>query len=116
MKRLEGRAALVTGAASGIGRASAKLFAAEGAWVLVVDKAPEVEATAAAIRDAGGTAIAIQADAGSEEDVARAVDTAVREFGGLDACYANAGISGGYTPFLEMDADEWMGILRVNLV
>jgi NAD(P)-dependent dehydrogenase (short-subunit alcohol dehydrogenase family) len=116
MKRLEGRAALVTGAASGIGRASAKLFAAEGAWVVVVDKAPEVEATAAAIRDAGGTAIAIQADAGSEEDVARAVDTAVREFGGLDACYANAGISGGYTPFLEMDADEWMGILRVNLV
>ena len=116
MKRLEGRAALVTGAASGIGRASAKLFAQEGAALVVLDRTPEVEETAKAIRVAGGTAIALTADAGSEEDVARAVETALREFGRLDACYANAGISGSYTPFLEMGADEWMQILRVNLV
>lgn len=116
MKRLDGRAALVTGAASGIGRASAKLFAQEGAWVVVMDRAPEVEETAAAIRAAGGAAVALQGDAGSEDDVAKAVNTAIREFGGLDACYANAGISGGYTPFLEMTGEEWMGILKVNLV
>ena len=116
MKRLEGRAALVTGAASGIGRASAKLFAQEGAWVVVMDRAPEVEETAKAIRASGGTAVALKGDAGAEEDVANAVDTAVREFGGLDATYANAGVSGGYTPFLEMTGEEWMGILRVNLV
>lgn len=116
MKRLDGRAALITGAASGIGRASAKLFAQEGAWVVVMDKAPEVEETAKAIRALGGTAVALKGDAGSEDDVAKAVDTAIREFGGLDACYANAGISGGYTPFLEMTGEEWMQILRVNLV
>lgn len=116
MKRLNGRAALVTGAASGIGRASAKLFAAEGAKVVAVDRAPEVEETVAMIRKAGGTAVALQGDVGSEDDVAKAVATAVREFGTLDAAYANAGISGGYTPFLEMTAEEWMGVLRVNLI
>jgi NAD(P)-dependent dehydrogenase (short-subunit alcohol dehydrogenase family) len=102
MKRLEGRAALVTGAASGIGRASAKIFAEEGAWVVCVDRAKEVEETAAIIAKAGGQAIAMIGDAGSEDDVKRAVDLAVSEFGGLDACYANAGISGDWTPFLEL--------------
>jgi NAD(P)-dependent dehydrogenase (short-subunit alcohol dehydrogenase family) len=116
MKRLEGRAALVTGAASGIGRASAKLFAAEGAWVVVVDRAKEVEETAAQINAASGQAVAMLGDAGSEADVARAVDTAVREFGGLDACYANAGIGGGWTPFLELSAEDWLEVLRINLV
>jgi NAD(P)-dependent dehydrogenase (short-subunit alcohol dehydrogenase family) len=57
MKRLEGRAALVTGAASGIGRASAKIFAEEGAWVVCVDRAKEVEETAAMIEKAGGHAM-----------------------------------------------------------
>ena len=117
MKRLEGRAALVTGAASGIGRASAKIFAEEGAWVVCVDRAREVEETAAMIEKSGGHAIAMIGDAGSEDDVKRAVDLAVSEFGGLDACYANAGISGGWTPtFLELTAEDWMKILQVNLI
>ena len=116
MKRLEGRAALVTGAASGIGRASANIFAEEGAWVVCVDRAKEVEETAAMIEKAGGHAIAMIGDAGSEDDVKRAVDLAVSEFGGLDACYANAGISGDWTPFLELTADHWLKILQVNLI
>jgi len=116
MKRLEGKTALVTGAASGIGRASAKVFAAEGASVVAVDRAPEVGATAEAIKSAGGRSIALRTNAADETDVAAAVDAAVREFGALDVCYANAGISGGAKPFFELDAKDWMQVLEVNLV
>ena len=114
--RLQDRVALVTGAASGIGRASAKLFAAEGAKVVVFDRSPDVEQTAQAIRDAGGQAIALTGDAGAEADVAKAVETAVSQFGGLDICYANAGVSGGYTPLFEMTAEHWTELLRINLI
>ena len=116
MKRLEGKSAIVTGAASGIGRASAILFAQHGARVVAVDRAPEVQATAHAIRQAGGQAIALVRDAAQEADVADAVQTAVREYGGLDVCFANAGISGGLRPFDDWSAADWMNILAINLV
>ena len=117
MGRLQGRGALVTGAASGIGRASAKLFAKEGAKVVVVDRAGEVEDTAKAIKAAGGEAIALKADASNEADVLGAVDLAVERFGALDVCFANAGISGiGMPPFFELGADDWAVILKVNLI
>jgi NAD(P)-dependent dehydrogenase (short-subunit alcohol dehydrogenase family) len=116
MGRLQDRVALVTGAGSGIGRASAKLFAAEGAKVVVFDRAASVEDTAKAIRDAGGQATAMIGDAGLEADVAKAVATAVSTYGGLDICYANAGVSGGYTPLFEMTADNWTELLRINLI
>ena len=104
MNTLQGKTAFITGAASGIGRASALLFAAEGAAVVALDREPQVEATVAAIRSAGGRAIALIKDSSAEEDVAGAVATAVTEFGSLDVCYANAGISGGLVPFLEETA------------
>jgi NAD(P)-dependent dehydrogenase (short-subunit alcohol dehydrogenase family) len=116
MGRLEGRVALVTGAASGIGRATAKLFAAEGAKLVVFDRAAEVDQTAQAIRDAGGEAIAVSGDAGLEADIAGAVETAVAGFGGLDVCYANAGVSGGYVPLFELTAEHWTELLRINLI
>jgi len=116
MKRLEGRVALVTGAASGIGRASAKLFAGEGAKVVAVDRAAEVAATAEAIKGAGGTARAIACDVSNEAEIAAAVDAAVKEFGTLDVLYANAGVSGGLKPFLELDAADWLAVLQVNLI
>jgi NAD(P)-dependent dehydrogenase (short-subunit alcohol dehydrogenase family) len=117
MGRLEGKVAIVTGAASGIGRASAKLFASEGATVLAVDRAKEIEETGKAIKDAGGHALALTADASNEEDVARVVDRAVKEFGKLDVMFANAGISGGgQRPFFELDANEWRQVLDVNLI
>jgi NAD(P)-dependent dehydrogenase (short-subunit alcohol dehydrogenase family) len=117
MGRLQDRVALVTGAASGIGRASAKLFASEGAKVVVVDRAAGVEETAEAIRKAGGEAIALVGDAGAEEDVAKAVATAVEKFGGLDICYANAGVgTTSFDPPMEQTGEQWLALLRINLV
>lgn len=116
MKRLEGRSAVVTGAASGIGRASSILFAQHGASVVCVDRSPDVEATAAAIRDSGGRAIALIKDASNEDDVAEMMQTAVKQHGGLDVCYANAGIGGGVPVYDELTADDWMAILKVNLI
>jgi NAD(P)-dependent dehydrogenase (short-subunit alcohol dehydrogenase family) len=117
MGRLEGRVALVTGAASGIGRATAKLFAQEGAKVVVMDRAPAVEETAKAIVDAGGEAVALTGDAGLEPDVAKAVEMAVTRFGGLDVCYANAGVgTTSFDPPLEQTGEQWLELLRINLV
>jgi NAD(P)-dependent dehydrogenase (short-subunit alcohol dehydrogenase family) len=116
MKRLEGRVALITGAASGIGRASALLFASEGAKVVACDRAEAIAETAAMIAGAGGTAVALRMDASSESEVAAAVDRAVSEFGMLDALYANAGVSGGFRNFLELSAQDWMDVLSVNLI
>jgi NAD(P)-dependent dehydrogenase (short-subunit alcohol dehydrogenase family) len=117
MARLSGKRAIVTGAGSGIGRASAKLFAAEGAAVLCVDKVEAAVAeTAAAIVASGGKALTVAADAGTEADVQRFMQKAVTDLGGLDVLYANAGISGGTVPLLEQTVELWQEILRVNLI
>ena len=115
--RLAGKRTIVTGAGSGIGRASAKKFAAEGASVLAIDRTSEaVEATAAEIVGSGGEAIALAADVGAEADVAGFIARAVDAFGGLDAVYANAGISGGLVPLAEQTVELWQEVLRVNLI
>jgi len=116
MARLEGKAALVTGAASGIGRASAILFAKEGAKVVCFDRAEAVHETAKMITDAGGEAFAMTGDAGLEADVAKAVATVVEKFGKIDITYANAGVSGGYSSLFELTAEQWTEILRINLI
>ena len=116
MGRLSGRSAVITGAASGIGRAAAKLFAAEGANLVIADLNDTASATAEAINSAGGKAIAIQGDAGDDAFVKSLVDRAVSEYGGLDIFWANAGISGGFTPLGEQTADYWTQILRTNLI
>ena len=117
MARLQGMRAIVTGAGSGIGRASAKLFAAEGAAVMAVDKTPPaVEETAAEIKAAGGKVVAVAADAGAEADVQGFIQKAVKELGGIDVIFANAGISGGLVPLFEQSVELWREILRVNLI
>ncbi len=116
MGRLEGKAAIVTGAGSGIGRATSKLFAREGARLLCVDKTEAVHETAAAIVKAGGKAEAMTADAGNETDVKAYVARAIGALGGIDVIYANAGISGGYVPINEQTVEQWTETLRVNLI
>src|ERR1700733_3564721 len=90
MNTLQGKTALVTGAASGIGRASALLFAAEGASVVALDLASEVEATVSAILSAGGRALALVADSSAEKDIAGAVALAVQEYGAPRVCSPKA--------------------------
>jgi NAD(P)-dependent dehydrogenase (short-subunit alcohol dehydrogenase family) len=116
MKRLEGKTALVTGAASGIGRASAILFATEGANVVILDRSEAVEETAAQIRKDGGRVTAFVRDSSEEQNIAEVVDAAVREYGALDVCFANAGISGGLVPLQEQTVELWTQVLKVNLI
>ncbi|HXQ63504.1 MAG TPA: SDR family NAD(P)-dependent oxidoreductase, partial [Steroidobacteraceae bacterium] len=115
--RLAGKRAIVTGAGSGIGRASAQLFAREGAAVLAVDiDGPAADATVAAITRDGGVARAMRADAGSEPDVRAFVAAGVEAFGGLDVLFANAGIAGPLVPLAEQTVETWLKVLRVNLI
>ncbi len=116
MPRLAGKVAVITGAASGIGRESALLFAREGAKVVAVDKATAVNETAEQIRSAGGVADAITADAGSETDVAGFVDHTVARHGALDVIFANAGIAGGWFRTTDLTVEQWTEVLRVNLI
>lgn len=116
MNRLAGKSIVITGAASGIGRAASLLFAREGARIFAVDRSDAVQQTAAAITAAGGVAEAALADAGREEDVARVVGQATSSFGRLDVIWANAGISGGWVPLHDQTVDLWNEQLRVNLI
>jgi len=115
--RLAGKRAIVTGAGSGIGRAAALLFAAEGAAVLAVDRSEAaVRQTVAEVRAEGGCALAVAADAGREADVQAFVARALEELGGLEVLYANAGISGGDVPLADQTVELWQEVLRVNLI
>lgn len=116
MNRLQDKSAVVTGAASGIGRASALLFAKHGASVVVVDKSDAVESTAQAIRDAGGCSVALVADVSKPADVERYIAAAVDRHGRLDVMYANAGISGGLVPYDELTPELFLSVLSVNLI
>jgi NAD(P)-dependent dehydrogenase (short-subunit alcohol dehydrogenase family) len=113
---LYGKRLVITGAGSGIGRATSLLAAEEGASVVAVDLAESVEETAQAIREAGGQALSVQADVSNEEAVRSFIDRAVSEFGGLDGIYANAGIGGGGKPMLELTVEDWQRTLGVNTI
>jgi NAD(P)-dependent dehydrogenase (short-subunit alcohol dehydrogenase family) len=115
MTRLQDKIALITGAASGIGRASALRFAAEGARVVVADiQDPLGEDTVAAIRAAGGAACFVHADVSRAEDAKGMVDVAVARFGRLDILFNNAGV-GKHIPFDALTEAEWDRIVDINL-
>jgi len=113
--RLEGKKAIVTGGAGGIGRATSLALAAEGAAVAVVDlNAEAAEAVAAEIRAAGGTAVALGADVSSEPDIERVVAATVDEFGAVDIVFNNAGII-RRTTAVETTVEEWDRVFGVNV-
>src|ERR1700753_3615770 len=116
MGRLEGKAVIITGAGSGIGRAASLLFTKEGAKLIAVDRTDGAKETGDMVRKAGGTAEAVQADSGSEKDVIAYIDKALSAYGKLDAIWANAGVSGGLVPLAEQTPEHWQEGRRINLI
>ena len=114
--RFTGKVVLVTGAASGIGRAAAVAFAAEGARVAILDRtADSLKNTGAAVRNTGAEVLTIACDVASPEQVEAAVKQVVERFGQLDVAFNNAGVENKATPLHEIELDEWDRILGINL-
>ncbi len=115
-KRLEGKVALVTGASSGIGRATAIRLGKEGAAVGVNYRSDEEGAREAVrgIEAAGGRAVGIQGDISKEEDAKRMVRETIEAFGDLDILVNNAGLQ-TESPFLEMSLEDWQKVISVDL-
>jgi NAD(P)-dependent dehydrogenase (short-subunit alcohol dehydrogenase family) len=110
--RLDGKVAIVTGAGSGIGAATARLFAREGARVVCADVSGEQEAVAAAI---GEAAVGVKVDVGDEDDVQRMIAQAGESFGRLAVLVTNAGFGGGMKPLHEQTTENWDRVHAVNL-
>jgi NAD(P)-dependent dehydrogenase (short-subunit alcohol dehydrogenase family) len=116
MGRLDGKVAVITGAASGIGRAAALRFAGEGAAVVVVDLNREGgEAAVRGCKENGGNAVFHKADVSAEAEVQAMIARAVKEFGGLDVIYNNAGIGGAVGPIENITVENWDRTLGVLL-
>lgn len=107
---------VITGAGSGIGRATSILAAGYGAKIVCVDLNDSVNSTVEEIMHNGGTAIAVRADASDETAVADFIAQCVTHYEGIDGIYANAGVSGGRKTLTELTVEDWQRTLAVNTV
>lgn len=111
-----GKVALVTGAGSGIGKATALRLAAGGARVVVISRTPkEIEATRDEIARAGGEALAVPVDISYPAEMKLAVDKTIAAYGRLDIVVANAGVNGTWAPIDELTTAEWDETMTINL-
>jgi NAD(P)-dependent dehydrogenase (short-subunit alcohol dehydrogenase family) len=110
--RLQGKVAVITGAGSGMGKAMAKLFAAEGAKVVCADISGNQDAVAAEI---GAAAVAVHTDVSKEDDVRKMIATAEEKFGRLDILVNNAGFGGKMAPLHEQTIETWDNVHAVNM-
>ncbi len=116
LSSLEGRVAFVTGAGSGIGRASALRMAQGGAKVGCFDIGEDhLKDVLHDIKRAGGTALALAGDVSQPDQVKTAVDQLAAEYGRVDVVFANAGINGVWAPIEELEPEEWLRTLNINL-
>jgi NAD(P)-dependent dehydrogenase (short-subunit alcohol dehydrogenase family) len=113
---LSGKVALITGAGSGIGKATALLFARQGATVAILDQTKDdLEQTAQQIEDEGGKVLKITADISFVPDMEKALETIAKQLGRLDIVFANAGVNGVWTPLEELKPEEWDRTININL-
>src|SRR5215468_6505095 len=116
MKEFEGKVALVTGGGSGIGRATALAFAREGARVVIGNRnVQRGEETVAMIRKAGGEASFKRTDVLVTKDIEALVEHAVKEYGGLDLAFNNAGVEGEVAPLTEQTEENYAAVMDVNV-
>lgn len=116
MTTLSDKIILVTGGSTGIGRATAKILAREGAVVCIADVQDEAGAeTVAAINGAGGSATYVHTDVGDYDQVAACVRTIVDQHGRLDGAFNNAGIEGPTAKILDLSLQDWERVQRINL-
>ena len=113
---VEGKVALVTGAGRGIGEATARLFAVEGAAVVVCDiDGDAAQSVVQSIQERGGEAVAVVADLTKEDEVAAVITTAIDRYGRLDCAVNNAGVSGRFGSFIDLPLHEWQHMINVKL-
>lgn len=113
---LQNKVAIVTGASSGIGRAAALLFAAEGASIILNARTEgPLEAVLKTIRERGGRASIVAGDVGLEDTQADMVKEAVKAYGGLDIAFNNAGTVGTIAPVTDIPVEDWLNTLTANL-
>lgn len=116
MSEMSGRVALVTGASSGIGKATAEVFAAKGAKVvLAARRSDELASLAEEIEGRGGEATAVTADVSAAEAVERMVSHAIETYGRLDYAVNNAGIEGKFAPITDLPVEDWDAVMGINL-